>query len=309
MEGLETLTACLYSIDDNKRVIESFSVPCNKKKIYKRIVLSNSCNGLVIIGVGESLFLFNPMTRCLVKVLALKCLIPSCNIVAGLCYDASTNDYKVVIRFTHRFGRGKVVVVASLKTKRCVQINFPFHVASTKAGPVVNGRMHWSVQDRVNNQYSPSKKILYFDPCRNLFAEFPSPQSKFGDKNAIISLGVLGGYLCIGRVHCLDIEVVIMKKYGVRESWTSLTILSLVLSPYPPILFTKNGEILQKKNESQVLANNLEKKTKRTFDLPIGNNFLLNAVSLVQNLTSPSGYEWDEIRHHNHGLEIEWLKN
>lgn len=115
-------------------------------------LVSNSCNGLVIIGLGESFFLFNPLTRYLVKVLALNCMFQNGIVVKGLCYDASTNDYKVVVRFMHHFGRSKVVVGASLKTKRWVQINFPFNVASTKAGPIANGRMHWIVNDNANNR-------------------------------------------------------------------------------------------------------------------------------------------------------------
>ncbi|KAM7485682.1 hypothetical protein LguiA_001691 [Lonicera macranthoides] len=309
VEGLKPLTASLSSIDDNRFVTKSFSFE-RKNYCNKRTVISHSCNGLVIIGIHESFFLFNPLTRYFAKVLVMNCLRQNNTTVAGLCYDASTNDYKVVIRFTHRFRRDGVVVVASLKTKRCVQINFPFDVASTKAGPVVNGTMHWTVNDSVNNQYSLSKKIIYFDLCRNLFEEFPSPQSQFGGKNAIFCLGVSGGYLCMVRLDHFNIEILIMKKYGVRESWTALTVIPLVYPPYPPFLFTKNGDImiLQKKNKFQVLAHNPEKQTTRTFDLPIVEDLFLDGISLVPNIASRSGYEWDEIRHGNHGVKIEWLK-
>ncbi|KAM7488746.1 hypothetical protein LguiB_026230 [Lonicera macranthoides] len=312
VESLKTLTVSLSSIDDNKFVTKSFSVMCNEKKnYYENIAVSNPCNGLVIIGIRESFFLFNPSTRYFAKVLVLNCSSQNNIVMAGLCYDTSTNDYKVVIRFTHRFGRGRVVAVASLKTKQCVQINFPFDVASSEAGPVVNGTMHWIVNDSVNNPQS--KKIIYFDPSRNLFEEFPSPPSKFGDQNAIFYLGVSGGYLCMVRLSrsSFSIDVMIMKKYGIRESWTSLTTTRpFVFRPYPPFPFTNNGDImiLEKKNKSQVLAENPEKKTARTFDLPNVENLLVDGVSIVQNIASPSGYEWDEIRHKNHGMEIEWLK-
>lgn len=86
--------------------------------------------------------MFNPSTCYLVKVLKLNCMRHNSIVVAGLCYDASSNDYKVVIRFTRHLDDRKYVVVARLKTKRWVEINFPFDVGSTKAGPTVNGRMH-----------------------------------------------------------------------------------------------------------------------------------------------------------------------
>ncbi|KAM7485688.1 hypothetical protein LguiA_001697 [Lonicera macranthoides] len=312
VESLQTLTVSLSSIDDNKFVTKSFSLMCNERKnyYYENIFVSNPCNGSVIISIRESFFLFNPLTRYFAKVLVLNCSSQNNIGMAGLCYDTSTNDYKVVIRFTHRFGRGRVVVVASLKTKRCVQINFPFDVTSTKAGPVVNGTMHWTVNDSVYNRRS--KKIIYFDPSSNLFEEFPSPPSQFGGggKKANFHLGVSGGYLCMVKLCRFNIEVLIMKKYGIRESWTPLTTMPLPSRPFPPFIFTNNGDImiLQKKNKSQVLADNPEKETTRTFDFPNVKNLLVDGVSIVQNIASPSGYEWDEIRHKNHGVEIEWLK-
>ncbi|KAM7485685.1 hypothetical protein LguiA_001694 [Lonicera macranthoides] len=309
VESLKTLAASLISIDANKFVTKSFSVPCNEREnyYYENIIVSNSCNGLVIIGIRESFFLFNPSTRHFAKVLVLNCSCQSNVVMAGLCYDTYTNGYKAVIRFMHRFEHGRVVVVASLKTKRCVRINFPFDVTSTKAGPVVNGMMHWTVNDSVNNRQS--KKIIYFDPSRNLFEEFPSPPSQFGGKKAIFHLGVSGGYLCMVRLCRFNIEVLIMKKYGIRESWTSLTTMPLPSHPFLPFIFTNNGDIMivQKKNKSQLLADNPEKKTTRIFDLPNVENLLLDGVSIVQNIAWPSGYEWDEIRHKNHEVE-EWLK-
>ena len=299
----KTRTISLHSIDGDKVVTESFPIPCNEK-IYdgKKTFVSNSCNGLVIICFGNSFFLFNPSTRYLAKVLELNYLRFNSTVVVGLCYDASTKDYKVVIRFTHHSAHVKYVVAASLKTKRWVQIDFPFNVASTKAGPIVNGRMHWTVDDK-SNQYPLSTKIICFDACANLFEEFPSPQSNFRDENAIVGLGVLGECLCMVRRIFHTVEILIMKEYGVRESWMSLSIKTFF---FPPYIFIKNGEILG--NWYKVFEYNPHKKTKRKFDL-LNSNDLLNAVSLVQNVASPVGYEWDWIQHAKHGSNIEWLRN
>ncbi|KAM7488747.1 hypothetical protein LguiB_026231 [Lonicera macranthoides] len=290
IEKSESPTVSVYSIDDDKFVSKSLSILCNEKKYHgKRIVVSNSCNGLVIIGLGESFFMFNPLTRYLVKVLALNCMRKNGNVVIGLCYNASTNDYKVVVRFTHRFGHGRVFVVASLKTKRWVQINFPFVVASTKAGPMVNGRMHWTVNERANNHYSRFKKIVCFDLHKNLFEEFPSPRD-FREKDSIIGLGVSGECLCMATKTHFYVSIFVMKEYGIRESWTYVAFFQLDFNPF---LFTKTDVILGKKYAPHVLAYNMKKNTLRVFNLPNVNN-LLDAISFIQNLASPVGYEWDE---------------
>ncbi|KAM7488748.1 hypothetical protein LguiB_026232 [Lonicera macranthoides] len=300
----ETRTISLHSIDGDKVVTESFVLPSNDRKYEcKRTFLSNSCNGLVIICFGKSFFLFNPSTRYLVKVLELNYLRYNCVVMIGLCYDASTKDYKVVIRFTHHSDDVKYVVAASLKTKRWVEINFPFEAASVNAGPMVNGKMHWTVNEKFKNSSLP-QEIICFDQHTNLFKEFPSPQSKFRGENAIAGLGVLGECLCMVRRKFHTVEILIMKEYGVKESWTSLSTVTFFSSPF---LFIKNGEILGKIKGYQVFAHNPQKNTRRKFDLT-GSNDLLHAVALVQNVLSPVGYEWDEIRHANHGSNVKWLR-
>ncbi|KAM7488750.1 hypothetical protein LguiB_026234 [Lonicera macranthoides] len=297
----KTRNVSLHSIDNDKVTTESsFVLGTQSKYEGKKTVVSNSCNGLVIIGFEESFFLFNPLTRYFVRVLKLNCMRHNSVVVAGLCYDESSNDYKVVIRFTRHLDDQKYVVVARLKTKWWVEINFPFVAASTKAGPIVNGRMHWTVND--------ATKIICFDPRKNLFEDFPSPPSKFQNATAdIIGLGVVGDRLCMVRRVRQTSQVLIMKEYGIGESWTALTVMTLF---FPPFLFIKNGEnheILGNKNTSQILAYNPKENIKRKFDLPNPN--LFGGISFVQNLTSPVGIEWDRIRHKNYGSTVKWVED
>lgn len=60
-------------------------------------VISNSCNGLVLIGFAESLFLLNSSTRYCVEVLTLDSLEDYRYTVMGLCYDVCANDYKATV--------------------------------------------------------------------------------------------------------------------------------------------------------------------------------------------------------------------
>ena len=63
--------------------------------------LLGSCNGFVLVSLGTSIFLWNPATKDSEKVLThevLACRGKGANsIMYGLCYDSSTEDYKVII--------------------------------------------------------------------------------------------------------------------------------------------------------------------------------------------------------------------
>ncbi|KAM7485681.1 hypothetical protein LguiA_001690 [Lonicera macranthoides] len=338
----EVLNVSLYSIDDNKLVTESFSlpVPCNEKK-YKRseTVVSNSCNGLVIIGFGESIFLFNPSTRYFAKVLC--CPHRYKYETVGLCYDATTNDYKVVLQLSQLYGANlssnmATPDVASLKSKQWARVHFHFRfdASSVRGGPIVNGTLHWTVEDAIDrNQtnsliYQSKKIIICYDPCVNVFEEFPSP---IGNASAIFCLGVLGGCLCMARFRGKfaeeRIEVLKMKEYGVRESWTTLFFISSDFRPFlftedhevflkkKPVsnsslfLFTKNREVLLKQNVPGVLLSyNLRKKTTMDLDMLRNRNWW-DVVSFTQNLASPVGCEWDKMRHKEHWKRMEYQYN
>ncbi|KAM7488733.1 hypothetical protein LguiB_026217 [Lonicera macranthoides] len=281
--------------------------------------VSNSCNGLFIIRFGGSYFLFNPSTRYFAKVLSCPHEFDK---IVGLCYDAYTKDYKVV-QLLHYGTVTSVVIAASLKSKRWAPVGFPFNAASTCDGSLLNERLHWTVHE----------KIVRYDPHPNAFEEFPSPT---GNASSILRLGVSGGCLCIVRRDSEryveeKYEVLTMKEYGVGESWT--TLFFIISSDFLPILvskncevflkksvrssnsslsfLTKNGEILLlgKENMSRKLfAYNWRKNTTTDLDT-VSNDNWWGAVSFVQNLTSPVGYEWDaDIQSESIQTKIEWWR-
>ncbi|XP_019158171.1 PREDICTED: F-box/kelch-repeat protein At3g23880-like [Ipomoea nil] len=102
-----------------------------------------SCNGLVLFSVRKHILLWNPSTRCCIKVLDLPLLnntIPM-EVVSGLCYVSSTGDYKVVLLFRFGFDGGNVVV-ASLKNKEWQKVPFPYDAYSARDGVNFHNTLH-----------------------------------------------------------------------------------------------------------------------------------------------------------------------
>ncbi|KAM7488523.1 hypothetical protein LguiB_026007 [Lonicera macranthoides] len=306
----------LYSIDDDKGTLVTFPVPWNVEDVsYWDIIVSNSCNGLILIGFGKSLFLLNPSTSHFAKVLELDYLIGAdCRTLGlcGLCYDESIKEYKVIMGYSHnhrKYSDG-FYAVAGLKEKLWTVISFPLKINYTYQGPVINGRVHWIVYDVVDDDAGGGRddagdKIIFFDQYLNVFEELPSPLRKCGCENAIVGLGILGGQLCMARKDNKiylqgNIEVLVMKKYGKMESWTTMFVVShLMVDCYAggltPLLVTKNGEFLLSINSKEIIAYNPTQESYRKFDIPVVGRWLF-AVSLTQSKALLVDYEWDQKR-------------
>ncbi|KAM7485671.1 hypothetical protein LguiA_001680 [Lonicera macranthoides] len=75
--------------------------------------------------------------------------------MSGLCYDSSTNDYKLILRFGSL--PGKPFEFSSLR-KKCwtkvdndVSSNY-FAIWGRNKGEVVNGNQHWPVKKKLKNE-------------------------------------------------------------------------------------------------------------------------------------------------------------
>ncbi|KAM7485487.1 hypothetical protein LguiA_001496 [Lonicera macranthoides] len=323
----------LYSID-TQSFIYSHPVPWKQKKpweehnfSYERVFITNSCDGLVLIGLDTNLFLFNPSTNYFIKVLELHRLkYDGYSVTAGFCYDYSINDYKAVLGLVHEspdYG-GAFVIVASLRTKKWKEFRFPFDLGSADAGPVVNGRMHWTVRHPSKFWFSKAREIIHFDSRSNIFEEFLMPRPKHGDENGVVGLGVLDGQLCMARGDVRDemgyenkfrsIEVLVMKEYGVVESWTSLFVVSnsdLMVNLYygrlTPLIFTENGEVLLKIDKEKLVLYNHRGNSYRNVRIP-ERDYYVEAVSLDVSLVEPTDCRWSRRKHRRLGSRINYLR-
>ncbi|GFY94165.1 hypothetical protein Acr_09g0006110 [Actinidia rufa] len=286
--------------------------PWTKRSSHKYLKLLGSCNGLLLLQIDNDLFLWNPLTSFFKKGL-------SCNllweygydvVVGGLCYDSSTDEYKAVMAFSEKilhFG-DQFVIVGSFKIRNWLMIDFPYRVSTVNSGPVVNGYLHWYA-----SCYSFFHQIIYFNSRIYEFEKVPMPQPKHHSGDYLLGLGALDGCLCMTRwknprIQEGDIEVLVMKEYGVEISWTILfTISNLNLRFYDdlfPLGYTKNGEALMKvcdrfiswsrrafnpDHNSHIRVFNSDNNTHR--EIPIQLEYYhLDAIFYQESLVTPTGY-------------------
>ncbi|KAA8548570.1 hypothetical protein F0562_000163 [Nyssa sinensis] len=287
----------LHSMDDNASVKE-LRTPWKEKS--SSISIWGSCNGFLLVLSGRDLFLWNPSTGYYRKMLAYHHFLISMpyRITTGLCYDSSTDDYKAVIGIAYPGGRavddgGIFVLVGSFKINVLRRIHFPYNTRSVHRGPVVNGQLHWSISKSDTN-FSASNLIIYFDPLKDEFKELPIPHR---GENLIFGLGVLGGCLCMVRWDNENnyIEVLAMREYGVKESWTTMFFISN-LKLYPPwerlepLCFTRDGEILMlivHAFSNKILAYNPKEGSHRIFATSLIDYRRADVATYVESLVSP----------------------
>ncbi|KAL3513991.1 hypothetical protein ACH5RR_026708 [Cinchona calisaya] len=214
----------LFYTVDSELIVKELPIPFLDlpKKDFRYL---GSCNGLLLFGVSKCIYLWNPMTRCCKEVLQLNFLAEKFAVAAsGLCFDDSTNDYKVVIAIQN-WSVIKFVLVGSIKSKEWSQINFPYAMAWSRC--YVNGRLHWIVRERKLDPHLIasfdtkifSKLIVYFDAKTLEFKEFPMPDIVYSING---ELRVVDGCLCMADMTISKSQILIMREYGVKESWTTI---------------------------------------------------------------------------------------
>ncbi|XP_070022133.1 F-box protein CPR1-like [Nicotiana sylvestris] len=135
---------------------------------------------------------------------------------------------------------GEFVIVAGLEDKRWRQVKFPYDIHSVYDGiTTLHGRLHYWVRvkkphfsedddsedESIWDSFGPPNTVICFDPISEKFHMFPVPKAKCDQgENDIVSLGVLNECLSMA---CLEddkggVEILAMRVYGVKESWTSL---------------------------------------------------------------------------------------
>lgn len=176
----------LRSIDPESNDVRVVLKPWNKINPSGHLVrLCGSCNGLLLVGVDDDLLLWNPVINYCRKVLSYERLrVHDKRIVSGLCYDSTTNEYKVVLAFDsfvlpfHQLAGESVAVVGSSQCKSWTRIPLPYNVSSLNSGPVVNGYLHWFVHRKPFTDFPSPNEIFYFNPQMGKFEKVPTPQPK-----------------------------------------------------------------------------------------------------------------------------------
>ncbi|KAL7252407.1 hypothetical protein ACSBR1_007069 [Camellia fascicularis] len=188
------------------------------------IGLVNSCNGLVCMQKNGRLYLSNPTMGGEHLTLPVATEDLSIPFVCGFGCSQKGNQYKVVQIFNqlsfHDKWVAKICTVSS-GTWRCLgDVPHPFRYRLV--GIYLNGFLHWLLD------YPQSSELIYaFDLESEKFQPVPPPPTFSiypGGNICWLNLGVMEGQLCIScfkvDIVCPDIDIWVMKDYGVGKSWT-----------------------------------------------------------------------------------------
>ncbi|KAM7463729.1 hypothetical protein LguiA_031850 [Lonicera macranthoides] len=256
-----------------------------------------SCNGLVlIVGYEDSkMLLWNPSMRESREIPPPHWSITDSRPrLYGLGYDSSTDDYKLALFiFESRFMSSSKNFVFSLKANRWKKKSeiCKYQPGNHQIGQaaVVNGALHWVMQERSVHSVTCYNKVVYFDLADEKWKDMLLPDLDMGRRRLTFHLGVLGGCLCVLGVDRTSVNrsafVWVMKEYGVMESWTNVINFSYNEPSHriAPFCFTKDGVIvLEIGGENKLLVVNCERNTIRSVSVRTGYAMpITNVESLV----------------------------
>ncbi|XP_052490376.1 F-box protein CPR1 [Gossypium raimondii] len=238
----------------------------------RTIQILGSCNGLLaLVNDNDSLLLWNPSTRESQVLpsneiefvsprpgiwLYVSQRSPPSGYIArstyyGFGYDPISDDYKLV-RMIQSYGLHDENVhseakVYSLRSNRWRRIkDFSFYLNfSREFGILANNALHWMV---FRTPEPLNKELVGFDLGSEEFRFLELPDC-YLDEAFFFDIKAMGGDICLTATFrdFINVDVWIMKEYGVKESWIKLVSYyepeSIQASPFPvPLAFSKNGD-------------------------------------------------------------------
>lgn len=300
-----------HMIDDEGSVVE-IPKPNPLMSRFCCLSIEGSCNGLLLLGAQGDFFLWNPSTGSCSQVLSRQ-WSSSYNWTTNLwlCYDSSADEYKafgvfydfyvddyrgIVVSLSPYDANDGVRIVGSCNKEEWIEIRFPYSKERVKSGPTVNGRLHMLVTDSIDEEdaeYLRPNLIVCLDPRRNEILKVPMPEhDEKRESILVLGLRVLDGCLSLvlwrnDHIQSREVEVLAMKKYGDKSSWTRLFIISDVIHLHPsvyvaPLCITRNGVVLLSVDDTILAFNPMENSHWN----PIGSN-CVGAAMFVESLASP----------------------
>ncbi|KAL6559749.1 hypothetical protein OROGR_004866 [Orobanche gracilis] len=263
--------------------------------------ISNTCNGLVVITAETfgPLALWNPFLR-------KNRIFPDSpskpedpyhfpNVLYGLGYDSRNDDYKVVRNFeckdirTHQlvFSKTEVYTFQSNVWKEVQPFPSSLSITSQLWVGQVNGALHMLCTDN-----SGGSKIVGFSVENEIYFEIIFPLS-IRTKN-VMGLHLLGDCLSIDIIDKSQINIWVMKEYGVQDSWINLISIANLIrmdhtDSFKPLIYSEDGlKVLLYHNGSKFVWYDLKKKTMEKLEVG-GVPFLIDLELCVQSLVFPVG--------------------
>lgn len=272
-------TLCYLNLDSSTKVVNKIDNPLYFA-IFETVILG-SCNGVVCLCTTEpdnEIAFWNPIVRKFKKIRLAPAKCPE-GLGRGVCikgfgYDHVHDDHKVVrlvqyCSLCNELVHSKIEVFSS-KTDAWREVgDFPYYLCYRRNfNTFTKGALHWLVSRK------PEKKVDFliaaFDLTNDELRLVPQPE--FSNEHFHVNLAILGG--CLSMV-ChypkKNVDIWVMKSYGVKDSWTKListTDVKLIreLDFLRPVLYSKSGdEVLFEKNFESLYWYHLENKTVKRF--------------------------------------------
>ncbi|KAI3823091.1 hypothetical protein L1987_04517 [Smallanthus sonchifolius] len=211
--------------DDDAKAIISLNDPLEKESVGEKEL--GSCYGLIFfVCYNDCILLWNPTTQ-KTRIIPdpITPLFDGTRFY-GLGYDLSIDDYKMVMATRSISSNSISCQVFNLKTDswRTVQATHMNINEPDEIGSFSNGAIHWIVRHRPhNNGFNQRETILSFDIKDEVFMEILLPNGGENEQSAFWCLGDLKG--CLYAVYGgdgVDMDVWVMKEYGVESSWSKV---------------------------------------------------------------------------------------
>ncbi|XP_027149957.1 F-box/kelch-repeat protein At3g23880-like [Coffea eugenioides] len=234
------------------------SIPVEKFRYYINKTWG-SCRGLVLIMVeGESMLLWNPATRNYRELpdsgIKKEHKLPgSSRLSCGIGYDESNDDFKVLVLSSVGGMRNETLAkVYSWKTDSWKKIeDLKYSLIELGGCYCLNGIFHFIAYDPQSRgiwNIASERKIVGLDLANDIFKEIELPEEVI--TNCTWKIGTLRGCLSLFLYSGGNqVDVWLMKEYGVRESWSKVVVVPCFQYPdgnvfSKPLILSENGQLL-----------------------------------------------------------------
>ncbi|KAI9128876.1 hypothetical protein K1719_000359 [Acacia pycnantha] len=234
------------SLDDDSAIV-NLNFPITPPPLGANI--RGSCRGFVLLDHYCHFFVWNPSTGLHKRVPYFPMSSQFAPFIHGLGYDAADDDYLVALGAydPHNSDFNSDFQFFSVKANSWKKIegthNFPYMNAmdEPRAGLFLNGAIHWLAFRHDTNV----ELILAFNVTQRKLIDISLPDDFFQSLE-FTYLGTLGGYLSLSVLDD-EVEIWLMKEYGMKSSWTKSMVVSVEIPRghyFFPLCLTKTSKIM-----------------------------------------------------------------
>ncbi|XP_076922048.1 F-box/kelch-repeat protein At3g06240-like [Bidens hawaiensis] len=291
--------SCYEGVDDDySRAIISLTDPFEKESVIEKKL--GSCYGLIFsVCFDDCILLWNPTTG-KTRVIP-DPLTPSSNGTRfyGLGYDFSIDDYKMV-SVSRTISSNSIscqvfnLKIGSWRTVQTAHMSINDH---DMIGSFTNDAIHWIVRHRPHDDgFNKREAIISFNIKDEVFMDIVLPNGGENEQSGFRCLGDLKGCLYAvyggGGDDGVDMEVWVMKEYGIESSWSKVIKLEWIrfgcdYGIMTPVCFTHEDDVVIDLDSWDLVRFNVKDNTIKRFK-KCSNDWNLWVV-YTETLVSPYG--------------------